>query len=240
MPVLKQILHVPPQEKGPLRVAAYCRVSSDSTDQLHSYAAQIKYYTETIGQHPDWVLADSYADEGLSGVKIDKREDLQRLVADCRKGKVDRVLVKAVSRFARNVYDSLALTRLLKSYGASVYFEEQEIDTAEMTDEFLLTMRSVAAQGESMTISNNMRWHYREKMESGDFVGTVPAYGYRLVNRTLEIYEPEAQVVRRIFVLYLSGMGPRNLRGSPMYTGKQTAPRSREKRPPAERQAALP
>jgi DNA invertase Pin-like site-specific DNA recombinase len=188
-------------------VAAYCRVSSDSEDQLHSYAAQIKYYTETIGQNPLWTLADIYCDEAASGMKTDKRDDLKRLVADARRGKLDRVLCKSVSRFCRNTYDSLALARLLKSYGVSVYFEEQDIDTGTMSDEFIYTMQSMAAQGESITISQNMRWHYRDVMESGEFVGTIPAYGYKLVDGALEIYEPEAVIVRRIFAMYLTGMG---------------------------------
>jgi DNA invertase Pin-like site-specific DNA recombinase len=190
-----------------LKVAAYCRVSSDSEDQLHSSAAQIKYYTEHIGRNPLWTLADIYADEGLSGLKTDKREDLMRLVADAKKGKIDRVLVKSVSRFCRNTYDSLSLTRLLKSLGVSVYFEEQDIDTAEMDDEFLLAIQSEAAQNESLTISDNMRWSYKRRMEKGEFFGTVPAYGYRLAGQTLEIYEPETAIVRRIFAMYLSGMG---------------------------------
>lgn len=203
---LKEIKHEI-QPIGPLRVAAYCRVSSDSEDQLHSYAAQIQYYTEYIGQHPDWVLADIYADEGLTGTKTDKRDDLMRMIADCRKGKIDRVIVKSVSRFARNTYDCLSLARLLKSYSVSIYFEEQELDTADMNDEMFLAMNGVQAQEESVTVSNNMRWHYRERMEKGEFVGTVSAYGYKLINKALEIYEPEAAIVRRIFDMYLSGMG---------------------------------
>lgn len=206
MPQIKQIKHETPQT-GPLRVAAYCRVSSDSADQLHSYAAQIQYYTEYIGQHPDWILADIYADEGLTGTKTEKRDDLMRLIADSRKGKIDRVIVKAVARFARNTYDCLSLARELKSYGVSIYFEEQNLDTADMSDEMFLAMNGVQAQEESITISNNMRWHYRERMEKGEFVGTKSAYGYTLVNGTLEIYEPEAVTIRRIFDMYLSGMG---------------------------------
>jgi DNA invertase Pin-like site-specific DNA recombinase len=204
---IRQVQHAPPPIISLLRVAAYCRVSSDSEDQRHSYAAQIKYYTEHIGQQSNWVLADIYCDEAVTGTKTDKRDDLKRLVTDARRGKIDRVLVKSISRFARNTYDSLALARLLKSYGVSVYFEEQDIDTGTMSDEFIYTMQSMAAQGESITISQNMRWHYREVMESGEFIGTIPAYGYRLVGGTLEIYKPEASIVRRIFAMYLSGMG---------------------------------
>jgi DNA invertase Pin-like site-specific DNA recombinase len=208
---VKQIEHTPPPVAGPLRVAAYCRVSSDSEDQLHSYAAQIKQYTDLIGQNSHWVLADIYADSGLTGMKTIRRDDLNRMVADCQKRKIDRVLVKSVSRFARNTYDGLALARLLKSYGVSVYFEEQDIDTGTMSDEFIFTMQSMAAQGESIAISQNMRWHYKDLMERGDFVGTIPAYGYKLVNRTLEIHEPEAIIVRRIFEMYLSGVGKQTI-----------------------------
>ncbi|MFA6730710.1 MAG: recombinase family protein [Bacteroidales bacterium] len=204
---VRQIRYDKPQNAPLLRVAAYCRVSTDSTDQLHSYAAQIKEYTEYIDQQPTWTLADIYADEGLSGIKLDKRDDLLRMVADCKKGKIDRVLVKSISRFARNTYDSLLLTRMLKNFGVSIYFEEQDIDTGKMSDEFLLTMQSEAAQNESINISDNMRWSYRRRMEKGEFFGTVPAYGYRLAGKTMEIYEPEASVVRRIFDLYLSGAG---------------------------------
>jgi DNA invertase Pin-like site-specific DNA recombinase len=191
-----------------LKVAAYCRVSSNSEDQLHSYAAQIKYYTEYIGQNPLWTLADIYCDEAVSGTKTDNREDLIRLVSDARRGKIDRVFVKNISRFARNTYDSLSLTRLLKSIGVSVYFEEQDLDTAEMDDEFLLTMQSEAAQNESLTISQNLRWSYKRRMEKGEFFGTIPAYGYKLAaDQTLVVHEPEAVIVRRIFAMYLSGMG---------------------------------
>lgn len=226
MPRIQQLRYAPLQDAGSLRVAAYCRVSSDSEDQLNSYAAQIQFYTEYIGQRPDWELADIYADEGLTGTKTEKRDDLKRLIADSRKGKVDRVIVKAVSRFARNFYDSLSLARLLKSYGTSVYFEEQNIDTAEMNDELMLTMQSMAAQGESMTISQNMRWSYQERMAKGEFSGTISAYGYRLTNGTLEIHEPEAVIVRRIFDMYLSGMGKQaiantlNTEGVPRRHGK--------------------
>ncbi len=204
---VQQLRYTPLQDDRPLRVAAYCRVSSDSADQLNSYASQIQFYTEYIGQHPDWELADIYADEGITGTITEKRDELKRLIADSRKGKIDRVLVKSVSRFARNLYDSLSLARLLKSYGTSVYFEEQKIDTAEMNDELVLTMQSMAAQAESMTISQNMRWSYQKRMEKGEFVGTVPAYGYKLINKTLEVYEPEAIIVRKIFDMYLSGKG---------------------------------
>jgi len=207
--IIRELNHKKEEDSSPIRVAAYCRVSTDHEDQQNSYATQIKYYTEYIGQHPDWVLADIYADEGISGTKTDKREDFKRLVNDCRRGKVDRVIVKSVSRFARNTCDCLALVRLLKEYGTSVYFEEQRIDTANLSNELMLTMNGMAAQGESMAISKNLRWSYKRRMEKGEFVGCSAPYGYRLADagRTLTVYEPEAEVVRRIFDMYLSGLG---------------------------------
>ena len=194
-----------------LRVAAYCRVSSNSADQMNSYAAQIKHYTEYIDQQPNWKLVDIYADEGLTGTKMSKRDDLMRLVNDSRKGKIDRVIVKAVSRFARNTYDSLFLTRQLKDYGTTVYFEEEKIDTGNMSDEQMLAMQSMAAQNESITISQNMRWSFKHRMESGEFVGTKAAFGYRLLNGKLEIHEEEKIVVQRIFNMFLCGTGKQTI-----------------------------
>lgn len=115
--------------KDMLRVAAYCRVSSDSADQLHSYAAQIKAYTRLIDEHDGWELVDIYADEGLTGTRMDKREDFQRLMYDCRKGKIDKVVVKSISRFARNTRDCLVTLRELSSLGVTVKFEKENIDT---------------------------------------------------------------------------------------------------------------
>ncbi len=207
MPRIQQLRRAPLQNSGPLRVAAYCRVSSDSADQLNSYASQIQFYTEYIGQHPDWELADIYTDEGLTGTKTEKRDDLKRLINDSRKGKVDRVIVKAVSRFARNVYDGLSLARLLKSYGTSVYFEEQNIDTAEMNDELILTMQSMEAQAESMTISQNMRWSCKRRMENGTYLASSTPYGYKLENGVYTIIQEQAEIVRYIFDSFLSGKG---------------------------------
>ena len=126
---------IPPKAVQPdiLRVAAYCRVSSDSADQLHSYATQIKEYTERINGHAGWELVDVYADEGLTGTRMDKREDFNRMLADCRKGRIDKVLVKSISRFARNTRDCLASLRELSRLGVSVYFEKENIDTGTLT-----------------------------------------------------------------------------------------------------------
>ena len=195
------------QEAKLLRMAAYCRTSSDSTDQQHSYAAQVKHYTEFISRNPNWILADIYADEGLTGTEADKRDDFQRMIADCKRGKIDRILVKSISRFMRNTSDCLSAIRLLRSLGVTVFFEKENLDTAHMTDEFVLTMHGMAAQEESLSISSNLRWVTRKRMANGTFIPGSTPYGYRLVDGKLAINEPEAMIVREIFNWYLSGQG---------------------------------
>lgn len=193
--------------KEMIRLAAYCRVSSDSADQLHSFATQIRYYKDYEKTHPQYKLVDIYADEGLTGTSLEKRDEQKRLIRDCKKGKIDRVIVKSVSRFARNTQELLAMLRSLKEVGVSVYFEEQDIDTDKLNMEMIVTFPGMAAQQESESISGNMRWSYKKRMESGDFNCCTPAYGFDMVNGQLEVNEAEAAVVRRIFEMYLSGMG---------------------------------
>ena len=123
------------QETKKIRIAAYCRVSTDSSDQEHSFAAQVKYYTEMIEKLDDAVLVDIYADEGISGRGTAKREDFKRLIADCKKGKIDRIITKSVSRFARNTVDCLETVRMLSKLGVTVCFEKEHIDTAHMPSE---------------------------------------------------------------------------------------------------------
>ena len=152
------------------RLAAYCRVSSDSADQLHSFAAQLRYYSNYEKQHPEVNLVGIYADEGLSGTSMKKRAEMNRLIMDCEKGKIDRVITKSVSRFARNTHDLLQTLRLLKSYGVTVFFEEQGIDTAQLNSELFLTFPGMIAQQESVTISENVRWGIQKVMEKGEIV----------------------------------------------------------------------
>lgn len=195
------------QEAKIIRLAAYCRVSSDSEDQLHSFAAQIRYYTEYTQRDPKYRLVDIYADEGITGTSMEKRNEFHRLLRDCKKGLIDRIIVKSVSRFARNTEELLATLRMLSEYEVSVYFEEQGIDTAMMNSEMIVTFPGMAAQQESVAISANMRWSYKKRMESGEFNCCSPAYGFNLVNGQLEINKSEAAVVQRIFNLYLQGIG---------------------------------
>ena len=190
-----------------LRLAAYCRVSSDSDDQLHSFAAQIRYYTDYTKRNPKYELVDIYADEGITGTEMEKRDELNRLLRDCKRGKIDRIITKSVSRFARNTEELLVTLRLLKELGVSMYFEEQGIDTKQLNAEIIITFPGMVAQKESETISGNLRWSTQKRMERGEFICTHVPYGYRLVNKKIVVYEPEAEVVRKIFQLYLQGMG---------------------------------
>ena len=195
------------QERPILRVAAYCRVSSDSGDQLHSFAAQVQHYTHFINSNERMELVDIYADEGITGTKTAKRDDFNRLVADCKKGRIDRVLTKSVSRFARNTADSLMYARVLKDHGVSILFEKENIDTAYMSSEMLLALSGAQAQEESISISKNMRWSIERRMKNGTFIPSSTPYGYVLKDREFHIVEQEAEIVRLIFMSYLSGMG---------------------------------
>ena len=196
-----------PQSDALEKVAAYCRVSTDSKDQLNSYRTQIGYYTNFIAQHPGWKLVDIYADEGITGTSLEKRDEFKRMLADCRSGKITRILVKSVSRFARNTLELIETTRELKDLGVVVVFEEQGIDTAQMLGEMQLTLLAMAAQEESTSISKNMKWSIQKRMDAGTYLGNTAPYGYRLEDGQLKIEETEATVVRRIFEMRLSGMG---------------------------------
>lgn len=192
-------------EARKLRVAAYVRVSSDSDDQLNSFSAQMNYYTTLISSKENWTLADVYADEGITGTSAEKRTDFQRLISDCRKGRVDKILVKSISRFARNTKDCLETIRELKAIGIGVCFEEQDIDTSGMNGELLTSMFASLAQAESENISGNMRWSYEKRMQSGTYVPTTLPYGYVLKDNEIVFDEDKAEVIRKIFSEYLAG-----------------------------------
>lgn len=205
---MANITIIPPDKARPdtLRVAAYCRVSTDAKEQELSYASQIRNYTELISRHDGWELVDIYADEAVSGTKMDKREDFNRLLADCRKGRIDRVLVKSISRFSRNTRDCLAALRELTRLGVTVQFEKENIDTGTLTTELMVSVSGSLAQQESISISENIRQGYRRRMERGEFITNKPPYGYRNAgNGQLEIVPEEAEVIRWVFESYLSG-----------------------------------
>ena len=195
-------------EQKILRVAAYCRVSSNSEDQRHSYAAQVLYYTKKIQRHPEWKLVDIYADEGLTGTSMAKRKDFQRMLSGCWDGKIDRILVKSLSRFSRNTKECLTVLRELSQLGVTVLFEKEHMDTATLTIEMMVSVFGAIAQQESVSISQNQRMSYQRRMEKGEFITCKPPYGYRIVNRReLEIVPEEAELIRWIFQSYLNGKG---------------------------------
>lgn len=190
-----------------IRTAAYARVSSDSEDQLNSFAAQIRYYTELLNGSTDMVFVDMYADEGITGTSATKRADFQRLMSDCRKGKIDRILTKSVSRFARNTKDCLEAVRELKTLGISVYFEKEDIDTAKVSTEMLLAMYSQFAQEESISISKNCRLGVHKRMMDGTYRTSSVPFGYDYVDGKLQINLEKAEIVKQIFEWYASGIG---------------------------------
>lgn len=194
-----------------IRLAAYCRVSSDSKDQLNSFTSQIKYYTDYTKKNPQYELVEIYADKGLTGTDMKRRNEFNRLLDDCKKRKIDRVITKSASRFARNTQDFLVVIRMLKELGISVYFEEQGIDTSKMNMEMFATFPGLIAQQESENISQNMRWSYQRRMQSGDFNTQSAPYGYTLENGELIVNDSEADIVRRIFDMYISGIGKQRI-----------------------------
>jgi DNA invertase Pin-like site-specific DNA recombinase len=198
---------------GKLNVTAYARVSSDSEDQLNSYLSQMRHYANLITENPAWEYVDVYADEGLTGLDAAKRAGFQRMLRDCRRGKIDRILTKSVSRFARNLTDCLETIHELKRIGVTVLFEKEGIDTAKMSGETLLAMQAGAAQRESLSIAGNLRRGVRMRMKTGEFLPSSAPYGYKLNTqaRTLEIVPEQAKVVRRIFTAYLAGQGRQDI-----------------------------
>ena len=187
------------------RVAAYARVSSGKDAMLHSLSAQVSYYSELIQNHSGWQYVGVYADEALTGTK-DNRENFQRLLADCRSGKVDMVITKSISRFARNTVTLLETVRELKNMGVDVFFEEQNIHSLSADGELMLTILASYAQEESLSASENQKWRIRRNFENGmPWNGTM--LGYRYENGTLIVEPTEAEIVSRIFTEYLDGFG---------------------------------
>ena len=189
------------------RVAAYCRVSTDSEEQLTSYENQMKTYTEMIGRRTDWRFAGMYADEGISGTRADKRPQFTKMINDCMSGKIDYIITKSVSRFARNTVDCLDTVRLLKAQGIGVFFEEQNIDTLKSDSELYLVIYAGFAQSESESISKNIIWTYRKKFEEGQAIFRYKSLlGYKKGDDgEPEIVPYEAAIVERIFHMFLSG-----------------------------------
>lgn len=194
-------------QREKLRVAAYCRVSTDSEEQLNSYEAQKTYYAQLIAEKDEWELAGIYADEGISGTSMKKRTEFNRMIAACKRGRIDLIITKSLSRFARNTVDCLNTVRMLKSLGIGVIFEKENINTLTESSEFLITLFSSFAQAESESLSKNVAWGLRKSMEAGNVNIPYKRFlGYRKGADGLpEIVPEEAEIVRYIFRRYLEG-----------------------------------
>lgn len=223
--VIEKINYPVPTAPKLTRAAAYARVSSGKDAMLHSLSAQVSYYNRMIQNHPGWVFCGVYADEALTGTK-DTREQFQRLLADCRAGKVDLVVTKSISRFARNTVTLLETVRELKALGVDVYFEEQNIHSLSSDGELILTILASYAQEESLSASENQKWRVRQNFQNGiPWNGTM--LGYRYEDGSLVIHPQEAAVVRQIFDSYLDGLGAvaiakaMNAQGIPSRFGNQ-------------------
>ena len=173
----RRVREIPPTKKpeevlrnynGKMRVAAYCRVSTDSEEQLNSYEAQKSYYTQKIQDNPDWEMAGIYADEGISGTSLKKRAEFNKMITACKRGRIDFIITKSLSRFARNTVDCLDTVRLLKANGIGVYFEKENINTLTESSEFLVTLFSGFAQAESESLSKNVAWGKEKSAKAGN------------------------------------------------------------------------
>lgn len=194
-------------EKPKVRVAAYCRVSTDSDEQATSYEAQIEHYTDFIQQKPDWAFAGIYADDGISGTNTKKREEFNRMIEDCMAGKIDMIITKSISRFARNTLDCLKYIRQLKDKNISVFFEKEAINTMDAKGEVLLTIMASLAQQESQSLSQNVKLGLQYRYQQGLVqVNHNRFMGYTKDEDGKLIIEPnEAEIVKRIYREYLEG-----------------------------------
>ncbi len=191
-----------------LRVAAYCRVSTDHSDQLESLETQKAHYDSWIRLHTDWEFAGLYYDTGITGTKAEIREGLQNLLTACRMGKIDHILVKSISRFSRNTTDCLTIVRELQNLCVTIYFEKENVNTGEMEGELILAILSSMAEDESASISMNEKWSIQRRMAAGKYKMPYVPYGYQRDKNGDMVIEPnEAEVVRYIFKMLLDGQG---------------------------------
>jgi len=190
-----------------IRVAAYCRVSTDSDAQLESLEAQKTHYENYINSRNDWEFAGLYYDEGITGTKKDKRQELLRLIDDCKSGRVDFIVTKSISRFSRNTTDCLELVRQLLALHIPIFFEKENINTGSMESELFLAILSSMAEGESVSISDNSKWSIQKRFENGTFKVSYPPYGYDWNGEQMLINPEQAAVVKEIFAAALLGKG---------------------------------
>ena len=206
------------------RVAAYCRVSTDSEEQLTSYNTQKKVYTEMILANKEWCLAGIYADEGISGTQVKHRDEFNRMIKDCLNGKIDYIITKSVSRFARNTVECLEYVRMLKARGIGIIFEEQNIDTLKTDSELYLVIYAGFAQSESESMSKNITWAIRKNFEEGKVQYNYnKLVGYRKgADGQPEIVPEEADIIRSIFTMFIAGLTLREIRDKLLENGVET------------------
>lgn len=205
MPNLRKIEAAVPIIREKKKVAAYARVSMQSERMLHSLSAQVSYYSGLIQKNPDWEYAGVYADDFISGTNTVKRDEFKRMLTDCEAGKIDIILTKSISRFARNTVDLLETVRHLKDLGIEVRFEKENIRSMDGDGELMLTILASFAQEESRSISDNVKWGIRKRMQNGIPNGRFRTYGYRWEGDELVIVPEEAEIVKRIFQNFLDG-----------------------------------
>lgn len=193
------------------RVAAYVRVSTTAVEQLLSFESQKTHYQQLIDKNKNWELVDIYSDEGISGTSLNSRVGLQKLLSDCDKGLIDLIITKSISRLARNMTDCLEIVRHLINQGISIWFEKENINTETMDSELMLSILSSLAENESKFHSENMKWSTKKRFENGNFVLSVPPFGYRNKNKNIVVHESEAVIVKEIFKMYLNGLGIRKI-----------------------------
>lgn len=191
--------------KKKLQVAAYCRVSTASDEQLVSLAAQKAHYENYIKSNDEWEFAGLYYDEGVTGTKKEKRDGLLSMVADCERGKIDFVITKSISRFARNTTDCLELVRKLLDLNIYIYFEKENLNTGSMESELMLSILSSLAESESVSISENEKWGIKKRFQNGTFIISYPPYGYDNVDGEMVIVPEQAEIVKQIFSNTLAG-----------------------------------
>lgn len=205
MAKIRRIEPILPIIKTRKRVAAYARVSVESENPHHSLSAQVSHYSALIQSNPEWEYVGVYADEGITGTSTKKRDEFNRLMGDCDAGKIDLVLVKSVSRFARDTVDTLNATRHLKDIGIDVYFERENIHSMSKEGELLLTLLAAFAQAESQSISENVKWGIRKRFKLGIPNGNKAPYGYRWNGDGFSIIPEQGTVVKEIYRRYLAG-----------------------------------
>ena len=194
-------------QKKKLKVAAYCRVSTASDEQLISLEAQKVHYENYIRSNDEWEYVGLYYDEGITGTKKDVRAGLLSMIADCEDGKIEFIITKSISRFARNTTDCLEMVRKLTDLGISIFFEKENINTGSMESELMLSILSSLAESESVSISENSKWSVQKRFQNGTFIIAYPPYGYDNDNGTMVIVPEQAEVVKEIFAACLAGKG---------------------------------